>query len=294
MSLRSTFLAFLFIASAPALATVDPATVLASDGQVEVTVADFDAAVAAMSSRQQAAVRGDARNIQNVIDALFMHRVLAREARTEGLDQDDEARRVIEQAVERSLAQMRLQQVGERVRPEAVAQLARERYQANREQYRLPEEADATHILIRVEEGAPEEAALVRIEALKAEIEAGADFAALAREHSEDPGSAANGGALGTFGRGRMVPAFEEAVFATESGQIAGPVRTGFGFHLIRVNERRDARQLSFDEVRETLETEVSMELQQAERDAHVQALRQSGSAGVNWDAVNALIEGTR
>jgi peptidyl-prolyl cis-trans isomerase C len=90
--------------------------------------------------------------------------------------------------------------------------------------------AQARHILV-----ATEDAAL----ALKEKIAAGSDFGALAREHSECP-SASHGGDLGQFGRGQMVPEFDEVVFSAPVGAVQGPVKTQFGYHLIDVVKRDD------------------------------------------------------
>jgi peptidyl-prolyl cis-trans isomerase D len=80
---------------------------------------------------------------------------------------------------------------------------------------------------------------------------AGADFGALAAKHSDDPGSKDKGGDLGWFGRGQMVPEFEEAVFGAKPGEILGPVRSQFGYHIIKVEGFRPKRQRPFDEVRD-------------------------------------------
>lgn len=295
MTYRAALAAALLLALPPAFAgDLDPDTALITEGTLSVTVADFEAAVSAMPKRQRAAVSKNPANVQNVIDALFLHRLLAREAREAGLDTATHAPLVIEQALERTLAQMRLHQIEEEIRPETVGRVARERYQANRARYRQPEEANVAHLLIRVNDETPDAEAKAQIEALQVRLSEGADFSELAREFSQDPGSAADGGALGTFGRGSMVEPFEEAAFATEPGQIAGPIRTEFGYHLIRVNERNEERLLSFDEVQDAIEAEVRAQLEAGERQAYLQELRQSGGGTVNWDAVNALIEQSR
>ena len=105
---------------------------------------------------------------------------------------------------------------------------------------RQPAQADieASHILIRPETSSPADtaAALATIQGLRARVLAGEDFATLARQYSDDTGSAENGGSLGSFGRGRMVPPFEAAAFAlAEEGEISEPVRTRFGWHIIQL-----------------------------------------------------------
>lgn len=90
--------------------------------------------------------------------------------------------------------------------------------------------ASARHILVDTEE---------QCTALKTEIEGGADFAELAKQHSKCP-SGAQGGELGEFGRGQMVPEFDQVVFTAEVGKVQGPVQTQFGFHLLEVTSRTD------------------------------------------------------
>lgn len=90
--------------------------------------------------------------------------------------------------------------------------------------------ASARHILVSTEESAQD---------LKAQIENGADFANLAREHSQCP-SGKQGGDLGTFGPGQMVPEFDQVVFNEEVGKVHGPIQTQFGFHLVEITNRQD------------------------------------------------------
>jgi parvulin-like peptidyl-prolyl isomerase len=124
----------------------------------------------------------------------------------------------------------------------------------HREDYDTPEEVHARHILIRVPEGASEAEiaqAKKQIEDIKKELENGADFAELAKKYSQDPGSAPNGGDLGFFRRGQMVKEFEDAAFSLEPGQISDPVRTQFGFHLIKVEEKKPAEHPELAQIRE-------------------------------------------
>jgi peptidyl-prolyl cis-trans isomerase C len=109
-------------------------------------------------------------------------------------------------------------------------------------------EYSAQHILVDSEEKA---------NALKTEIEGGADFGEVAKANSSDTGSAVNGGDLGWFGVGMMVKPFEDAVVAATPGTVVGPVQSDFGFHLIKVNEVRDAAKPTIDEVRDELAGQI-------------------------------------
>jgi peptidyl-prolyl cis-trans isomerase C len=125
-------------------------------------------------------------------------------------------------------------------------------------------EFNAAHILVDSEDKAKE---------LKAEIDGGADFAEVAKANSSD-GSAANGGDLGWFGVGQMVPEFEAAVKGMEAGAVAGPVKTQFGWHLIKLNETRESAPPPIDEVR----PEIENQLRQAALQSKLEALRAGAS----------------
>ena len=121
-------------------------------------------------------------------------------------------------------------------------------------------EYSAQHILVDSEEKATE---------LKAQIDGGADFAELAKTNSSDTGSAVNGGDLGWFGLGMMVAPFEAAVVALTPGTVSAPVQTDFGWHLIKLNEVRDAAKPTIDEVRD----ELAAEIEQTAVEAHLKTL---------------------
>lgn len=118
-----------------------------------------------------------------------------------------------------------------------------EYYDANQAQFvTTPGEVKASHILVDTKEEA---------DSLLAELKAGADFAELAKEHSKDPGSAEQGGDLGFFGRGEMVPAFENAAFALEIGELSEVVESDYGFHIIKVTDKKEEVVKPFEESKE-------------------------------------------
>lgn len=124
----------------------------------------------------------------------------------------------------------------------------------HREEYDTPEEVHARHILIRVPENASEAEiahAKKQIEDIQKELENGADFAELAKKYSQDSGSAQNGGDLGWFRRGQMVQEFEDVAFSLEPGQVSDPVRTQFGFHVIKVEEKKPAQHPELAQIRD-------------------------------------------
>jgi len=140
-------------------------------------------------------------------------------------------------------------------------------YDRRKADFQTPEQRDASHILLTLEDGADEAtvaAARERLDDLKSQIDSGASFAELARAHSEDPGSARQGGSLGAISRGVMDAAFEDTVFTLGLGEVSGPVRSAFGLHLIKVDAITASKVPEFDEVRD--EMRVAYQNDKAER----------------------------
>ena len=190
---------------------------------------------------------------QGLVDQLVQQQVLADAARAEmsaadtlGLENETRAflaSRVIEKAAAGSV-------------DDAAVQAA---YEARFAAAEPQTEWNASHILVETETEA---------RAIKARLDDGADFEAVAREESTGP-SGPNGGQLGWFGPGQMVPAFEEAVTGMEAGQVSDPVQTQFGWHVVRLNETRDRAAPPLDQVR----GEIEQELQTQAIDETVQRL---------------------
>ncbi len=127
-------------------------------------------------------------------------------------------------------------------------------FDEHKDEFRQGEQVQASHILFRLNPGAtPDEEAAVKLKAEQVAklARGGADFAELAGVHSEDPGSKDNGGDLGWFGKGRMVPEFEKAVFGAKPGDLIGPVKSQFGYHVIKVVGVRPERVPSLDEIKD-------------------------------------------
>ncbi len=141
-----------------------------------------------------------------------------------------------------------------------------EAYEARYSTHSSDNEFNASHILVETEERAKE---------VKAELDSGVDFEVMAKSSSIGP-SGPNGGALGWFGTGQMVPEFENAVLEMRSGDISNPVQTQFGWHVIKLNDRRKISAPEFDEVREQLAQEIAQQavedrLSQLTTDAEVE-----------------------
>lgn len=131
-------------------------------------------------------------------------------------------------------------------------------YNQHQDEFRIPETVTVRHILIKTPTPGPDgkvdqkavEAAKAKADDIEKQLKGGADFAELAKKYSEDPGSAQNGGLLPALKKGQTVPEFEQAAFNTPKGQMTGVIRTSYGFHIIKVEDKQSARLKPLDEVK--------------------------------------------
>jgi peptidyl-prolyl cis-trans isomerase C len=159
------------------------------------------------------------------------------------------------------------------VKPEAVSDF----YKNNQDKFQQGPRVRASHILIQVPQGADaaaKAAARTKAEGILKDLKAGKDFAAAAKENSQDPGSAVNGGDLGFFEQGQMVPPFEQAAFALKAGQMSEIVESQFGFHIIKVAEHQDTHVVPLDEAKEKIEQYLQQQSRQTETQAFVNTLK--------------------
>jgi peptidyl-prolyl cis-trans isomerase C len=157
-------------------------------------------------------------------------------------------------------------------------------YKKNPERFQQPEGVRTSHILIRVPEkadAAARRAARAEADRVRAAAFKGEDFAALARRHSQDQGSAVNGGDLGFVVRGQTVPAFEEAAFSLKPGQVSPVVETTFGYHVIKAGEHRAARTVPLDEVKGEVSEFLKQQQMQEKTGAFVEQLKAKGKVEI-------------
>ena len=184
-----------------------------------------------------------------LLDQLIDGRVLVAEARKSGLDKDPTVRRQVAAAEDRALQTAVLsKEVGPSVTDEAV----HARYEQDLAGKPGEDEVHAKHILVSSEAEAKK---------IIAQLKGGADFATLAKQYSKDPSGAQQGGDLGFFKKDEMVPAFADAAFVLQPGQVSPePVHSQFGWHVILVVERRRAEPPSFDKARDELRQKMIQE----------------------------------
>jgi peptidyl-prolyl cis-trans isomerase C len=159
----------------------------------------------------------------------------------------------------------------------------KEFYDKNPERFKRPDTVRASHILLRIDPNADEatkKQTRGKIDDILKRAKSGDDFAALAKQHSED-GSAANGGDLGYFPKERMVPAFADVAFALKPGEISDVVATQFGVHIIKVTDRKPAGAVPLEEVSPRVKQYLSEQKKQQQAQAFIAGLRQKAKIEV-------------
>ena len=158
-------------------------------------------------------------------------------------------------------------------------------YRDNEDQWTTDEQVRASHILLE-SDGSDEAAVRARAEALLKRVKGGADFAALARAHSDDEQSKAQGGDLDYFGRGRMVKEFEEVAFSLPVGQVSDVVKSSFGFHIIKVTDKKPETRQSLDQVRPRITEQLANERAQTQASALAEQIATEARTGADLERV--------
>ncbi|HUP04004.1 MAG TPA: peptidylprolyl isomerase [Bryobacteraceae bacterium] len=243
-------------ASAAAPTTPPDKVVIAVD-DVKLTAGDFERIVNSLPAQLQAQARGP--NRSSVANNIVQMLVLAGEARREKMDQDPDFQFLAKFQTDNMLATHMAGVLSKNNKPDDAA--LHKYYDDHKADY---EQARVSHILVRFQGSqAPlrdgkkdltEAEALAKVQDLRKRIEGGEDFASVAKAESDDAASGAKGGDLGLVAHGQTVAAFEEAAFALKPGEISEPVKTQFGYHLIKLVSMETK---TFDQVRPEIETKL-------------------------------------
>ena len=248
-------------ANPAATAPVAPDKVVLTIGDQRMTAGEFDQLVDTLPEQVRASARGP--NKRQFAEQLVRIKILSQEARKRKLDETPAVQHQVELQKDNLLANALFQDMTANVKVDETTE--RQYYEDHKSEY---ETVHARHILIRMK-GSPltqrpgkpemtEEEALAKTQEIRKKLLDGGDFAAIAKSESDDTGSGANGGDLGSFKRGQMVAEFDKAAFSQPVGQISEPVKTRYGYHLIKV-EQHDTK--SFDNVKADLEKKMRPEL---------------------------------
>ncbi len=265
----------------------DKEVILAEVGPYKLTKTAFEAKLETAPPQIKMILAHQPELKKALIDRWVQIALLSLAAKDAGLDKDPQVKAQLEEATRQILAQAYLQKkILSQVKPIQEKDIEKY-YQEHKERYREPEAVKARHILIEVPQGASKEQeakARQKAEEIRKRALQGEDFAKLAQKYSADPGSRNKGGDLGFFTHGQMVKEFEQAAFALKPGQISAPVRTAFGYHIIKVEAHRPAKQKSLAEVKDQIKEEMLQEQQEALLNQALQELKKKYTTKVYPD----------
>lgn len=238
----------------------DPVVITVGDESI--TKSEFERLIAALPDQMRAtAQQGPGK--KKIAEQVAELKSLAQEARKRGVDRTPEVKALIAFQADNLLANSLYREIATKIKPDEAAERAY--YEQHKSEY---DQVTASHILIRFkgssvplktnQKDLTEEEALAKAQELRKRLLAGEDFAKVATAESDDSTASKQGGSLGSFTRGHMVPAFEQAAFSLPAGQVSEPIKTPFGYHLIKVESHAAQK---FEDVRSAIEQKIKPEL---------------------------------
>ncbi|MDR1774271.1 MAG: peptidylprolyl isomerase [Clostridioides sp.] len=234
--------------------------VLATVGEHEITSDEIENALKTMNQYQMMNYNTEEGKKQ-LLEDLINQELFYLEAKEDGLDKEESFLNELEKIKVNLMKQLAIAKVLNKI---TVTDEEKEAfYNDNKEKFIAPETASAKHILVETEEKANEILAKIKSEEIS--------FEDAAKEFSTCP-SNMNGGDLGTFSKGQMVPEFEEVVFKMNNGELSEPVKTQFGYHLIKLGEKNPSAQVPFEDVKGDIEKNLTY---QKQNDAYAQKINE-------------------
>jgi peptidyl-prolyl cis-trans isomerase C len=233
----------------------DENAVVAKIGDRKITLADFKRVTGYFDAERQKMLETNPQLKETVLKQFVQSIVISDLAKQKGFDKDPALREQVQFFADNFLA-------NEYIKREVAQKVTvsddelKSYYDSHRDEFKTPEMIKARHILVKVDPAASaddRQKAKEKAEMFLKKIKNGEDFAKLASEVSDDPGTKPKGGDLGFFPRGRMVKPFEDAAFSLKPGEVSPIVETQFGFHIIKVEDKKDAAVEPFDTVKELL-----------------------------------------
>ena len=255
-------------------------------GEKQFRLSDVNRWMSFGSEQTRAALEKDPKRRASMLRQIVTSMAIAEEARKKGFDQRPDVRENMELLINNFLTIEYLDKVISKnvtVREKDL----RRYYKNNKNKFKVPERVRARHILIKVNRTAPEEElkkARKKAREIQRRVQAGGDFAILAAELSDDPGSKRKGGDLGFVARGRMAPEFEKVAFSLKPGKVSDIVQTKFGFHVIRVEEKKKSSVRPYKTVKEQVRIKVSIDLKKKAVEEYIEEITKDADVVFEFD----------
>jgi peptidyl-prolyl cis-trans isomerase C len=280
----------------PAAAADLPPDVLVKSRWMELTRADYERALARVPEKMRFEFSTRPRRVQGVLNNLLVTKTLAAQARAHGTRPGTVFDKTRTDDSDRALAAAELKRIETDAGKsfddkKATFELkAREIYALDKAKYTSAEEVRMSDIAVSIKDRG-EEAALARAREARRRIVGGADFAAVAREYSDDPTTRDKGGALPFVSAKALAPEYAKAVFAlTKVGEVSEPIKAPSAYHVVRLEERKGVRQQAFDDVRDTIMRDLRQRYITEQRDLRIQSIHSDPDLQINQAAIDSLV----
>jgi len=273
----------------------DDSPTIAESPRGRITLADYEAEMAKLPPEARSQFAANRTRLVQLLNSLYLNRTVAADARAAGLDRDPLVARQIQLQVEKYLTQARFEQLDREMgaafdaNPGKYLSRAREIYLTRPDKFRTPEKVRVSHLLVTVGTDG-DDAAKARAAELRAKVAAGAVFADLAREVSDDASAKRNGGDLGFFAASEVDPAFAVAAFALRApGELSNVTKSRAGYHVIQFQERQPAVERSFDQVKNEILAEVRRAVIESERALYQASMFTDPEPKVNEELIGKI-----
>ena len=257
------------------------ASVVARVGTTNITQEDASRELKALPDQIQRMFQGP-EGTERFVDELVKKEVLYQEAKKKGLENNPEYQKKVEYFKKLTLISTLLEKEIEE-KAKVTDKDVKDYYEAHKKDFMANNQVRASHILVKTEEEAGK---------ILNQIKKGADFAKLAQASSIDIGSAKNGGDLGFFSRGQMVPEFERVAFGLKKGEVSNPVKTQYGYHIIKVTGVKEGSVIEFDKIKQVLIQRLTAGKQKDLFDSYVNDLKKSYKVEINKEAIAKMVGG--
>ena len=254
---------------------------LATVGNSKITQADLEREIKSLPEFAQKLFEGSAGK-EKFLDELIKKELLYQEALKKGLDKNPDYQKKVEDFRKLTLIGQLLEKEIE-AKSKVTDQDVKDYYEKHKDELTSVSQIRASHILVKTEDEANK---------ILERIKKGEDFGSLAKKFSIDTGSAKNGGDLGYFSSGQMLPEFETAAIKLKKGEISAPVKTKFGYHIIKVVDKKMGKPLEFEKIKNAISQRIAAEKQKEFFDSYIENLKKTYKVEINKDAVSKLSGG--
>ena len=264
------------------------ADVLVDKNDVRISNANLNVLLEIAPNKEQKKLIENKSRLIAQIEELYIKKILAQQAVKDGLDKKPINAARLLAIRENALFVLKLNEIKNSDKRD-YTKLAKLQYKVNKPDYKVGERIDTAHILITTKERSREQA-LEKIKKIRKELVAGADFSVVADRESEDYSVKSNHGELGAFTREQLVKEFTEVAFELKVGELSEPVKTQFGYHLIKLNKKIPAGILNFDEVKKGIVVAIKAKNWEVDREALYKKLKVDNKMQIDDKALDIFV----